>query len=160
MFFSRHQPAALDMLQNKLVRVKDGSRNPSTLKKDLFATVVNEKRLFQNFVSDIWQGSRVRPWNWVIITAQMSRKIVIKYDYLQSWESSSNTALLEFGLAKSDLRQSSWPKVKFKEDFLNTFHFNLTFFQDLFKRWINNKLKSYISHLYFTFSIIFYSTLL
>ena len=37
----------------------------------------------------------------------MSRKIVIKYDYLQSWESSSNTALLEFGLAKSDLRQSS-----------------------------------------------------
>ena len=47
--FSSHQPATLDMLQTKLVRVKDGS----TLNKDLFVTVVNEKRLFQNFVSDV-----------------------------------------------------------------------------------------------------------
>ena len=34
----------------------------------------------------------------------MSLKIVIKYDYLQCWEISSNTALLEFGLAKFHLQ--------------------------------------------------------
>ena len=44
-------------------------------------------------------------------------------------------------LAQSDLRQSSRPKVKYKEDFLNIFHFTLPFFQAPFKRWINNKLK-------------------
>ena len=72
----------------------------------------------------------------------------------------SNTALLQFGLAKSDWRQSPWPKVKFKKDFLNIFHFTLPFSLALFKRWINNKLKSYTSNLYFIFSIIFYNTLL
>ena len=35
----------------------------------------------------------------------MSRKIV-KYDYFQFWEITSNMALFEFGLAKSDLQQS------------------------------------------------------
>ena len=45
----------------------------------------------------------------------MSHKIVIKYNYLQSWETSSNMGLLVFGLAKSDLQLSSWAKVKFKK---------------------------------------------
>ena len=49
----------------------------------------------------------------------MSLKTVTKYDYLQNWEISSNTALLEF----------------------KGFHFTLSFFQALFKRWINNKIK-------------------
>ena len=53
-------------------------------------------------------------------------------------------ALLEVGIARSDLRHSSWTKVKFKEDFLNIYHFTLPFCQAFFKRWINNKLKSYI----------------
>ena len=34
-FFSRLQPAALDMLQNELVTPQNESRNPTTLKKDL-----------------------------------------------------------------------------------------------------------------------------
>ena len=49
----------------------------------------------------------------------MSLKTVTKYDYIQYWEISSNTALLEF----------------------KSFHFPLSFFQALFKRWINNKIK-------------------
>ena len=72
-------------------------------------------------------------------------KIVVKYEYLQSWEISNNVALLEFGLAKSDLRLLSLPKVNFKEDFLNIFHFTLPLIQALFKIWINNKL--YLSSL-------------
>ena len=84
----------------------------------------------------MWRGFWVCPWNGVIKTTVMSHKIVIKYDYLQYFEISSNTALLEFGLAKSNLRQSFWLKVKFK-----VFHFTLPFFQALFKRWINNKIK-------------------
>ena len=35
----------------------------------------------------------------------MSRKIFIEYDYLQSWDIWSNTALREFGQPKSDLQQ-------------------------------------------------------
>ena len=87
----------------------------------------------------------------------MSRKIVNKQDYLQFWKISSNTSFLEFDLAKSDLRLPSWPKVKFKEDFVNIFHFALPFFQAHFKRWTNNKLKvilviftSYYIALYYT----------
>ena len=40
---SRHQPAFLEMIQDKLNKSKDGSRNPATLKKDPFAKAVNEK---------------------------------------------------------------------------------------------------------------------
>ena len=63
------------------------------------------------------------------------------FKYLQSRETSCNTSLLGFYLAKSDLRLSPRPKVNFKEDFLNICHFTIPFFQSLFKRWINNKLK-------------------
>ena len=71
----------------------------------------------------------------------MSHKIVIKYECLQSWEMSSYVSLIEFDFAKSNLRLSPWPKVKFKKDLLNIFHFTLSFFQALFKRCINDKLK-------------------
>ena len=37
----------------------------------------------------------------------------------------SNTALFEFGLAKSDIRQLPWPKMKFKDDFLNICDYTL-----------------------------------
>ena len=30
----------------------------------------------------------------------------------------TNTALFKFGLAKSEVRQLSWPEVKFKDNFL------------------------------------------
>ena len=43
----------------------------------------------------MWQGSWVRPGNLVIKTAEILRKIIFQYDYLQSWEISS--------LTKSDL---------------------------------------------------------
>ena len=41
----------------------------------------------------------------------MSGRIVIKCDYLQSWKISSNTVLLEFGLAKSNLRHLAESEV-------------------------------------------------
>ena len=87
----------------------------------------------------------------------MPRKIVIKYDYLQSWEISNNMSLLEFGLAKSDLRLFSFPKVKFKDDFLDIFPFTLPVFQAFFKRWINNKLKI-ILVTFTSYSIVLYYT--
>ena len=105
----------------------------------------------------MWQSSWVRPWNWVMSIAELSRKNVFKYDYLQSWEISSNTGLLDFGLTKSDLRLSSWPKVKFEEHFPNIFYFTLPFFQALFKRWISNKLKV-ILVTFTSYSIVLYYT--
>ena len=42
-FFSRHQSATLDIYKTNSSQPKDKSRNLATLKKDLFATVVNEK---------------------------------------------------------------------------------------------------------------------
>ena len=41
----------------------------------------------------------------------------------------SNMVLFEFGLAKSDIRQLPWSKVKFKDDYLNIFYFSLPFFK-------------------------------
>lgn len=71
----------------------------------------------------------------------MSGKIFAKYDYLQYWKLLSNTTLFESGLVMSDMRQSSLPKMNFKEDFLNIYHLTLPLFQAHFKRWINNNLK-------------------
>ena len=64
--------------------------------------------------------------------------------------------MLEFGLAKSDLRLLPLPKVKFK-DFPNIIHFALSFLQALFKRWINNKLKV-ILVTFTSYSIVTYYT--
>ena len=54
----------------------------------------------------------------------MSRKIIIKYVYIQSWEIGSNVGLLEFGLAKYDLLLLPCPKEMLREYFLNVFHFH------------------------------------
>ena len=52
------------------------------------------------------QGSLAHPQN-LVITTEMSRKIVIKGDYLQNWEISSKNTSVEFGLTKFDSGQSS-----------------------------------------------------
>ena len=70
----------------------------------------------------------------------------------------TNTALFEFALAKSDMRQLRRPNVKFKDDFL--FLISPSVLQGHFTRWVNNKLKRYTSHLNFIFSILFESALL
>ena len=60
-------------------------------------------------------------------------------------ENSQNS--FEFGLAK--LAES-----KFQRRFLNIFEFTLSFFQALFKRWVNNKLKLDESSLLYIFYYI------
>ena len=57
------------------------------------------------------QGSLAHP-QILVITTEMSHTVVIKGDYLQSWEISSKTTFVEFGLAKSDSRQSSECEVQ------------------------------------------------
>ena len=49
-------------------------------------------------------------------------------NFQKTW---ANTALFEFGLAKSDRRQLPWPKVKFKDDLLTFYDFMLPFFKAL-----------------------------
>ena len=105
----------------------------------------------------MWQTSWVYPWNWVVTIDEMSRKIVFKCFYLQSWEISSNTGLLEFDLAKCYLRLLPLPKVKLKEDFRNMFYFTLPFFQAFFKRSINNELKFILVN-FISDSIVLYYT--
>ena len=61
------------------------------------------------------------------------------------------TALLEFGLEKSDIRQLPWPKVKLKGNFLTIFDSTLSFFKALSR---HLKVPQGL------FSIIFKSTLL
>ena len=51
--------------------------------------------------------------------------------------------------------------MKFKEDFQNIFYFTLPFFQALFKRWINNKLKVILvifTPYFLSYSIVLYYT--
>ena len=84
-------------------------------------------------------------------------KLLLKMTNSNLKKTWTNTALFEFGLAKSGIRQLPWPKMMFKDYFLTLFDFTL---QGPFTRWVNNKLKQYKSHLYFIFSIIFESTLL
>ena len=61
----------------------------------------------------------------------------------------------EFGLEKSTFVLT---KVNFAEDFQNILDFTLSFFQALFKRWVNNQFKSYESSLlhifYFQIDIV------
>ena len=54
----------------------------------------------------------------------------------------------EFGLEKSTFVLT---KVNFAEDFQNILDFTLSFFQALFKRWVNNQFKSYESSLLHNF---------
>ena len=61
----------------------------------------------------------------------------------------------EFGLERSTFVLT---KVNFAEDFQNILDFTLSFFQALFKRWVNNQFKSYESSLlhifYFQIDIV------
>ena len=50
-------------------------------------------------------------------------KLLLKLTISNLKKTWANTALLEFGLAKSDIRQL--PKVKFKDDFVTIFDFTL-----------------------------------
>ena len=45
-------------------------------------------------------------------------KLLLKMTNSNLKKTWTNTALFEFGLAKSDIRQLPWPKVRFKDDFL------------------------------------------
>ena len=134
-FFSKHQPATLYRLQNKLVKVERQIQEPCHIEEWFLCDSSKWKTKTRSF---------------------LPQKTV--FDYLQSWKISGTTSLLDFGLSKSDLRQSSWPKVKFKEDFLNIFYFILPFFRALFKRWINNKLE--VIRVIFTSYILSYSIVL
>ena len=59
--------------------------------------------LFTKHLIQMPQGSLAHP-QILVITTEMPHTIVIKGDYLQSWEISSKTTFVEFGLAKSDSR--------------------------------------------------------
>ena len=121
---------------------QNGSRNPTTLKKDLQIKKQQKHSLLsQTLILHMEKllGLSLKLSNhkyWIV-----TQNCHLIWLSLQSRKFSNNTGLPELGLAKSDLRLSSWPIMKFKEDFLNKFYFTLPFFQDLCKRWINNKLK-------------------
>ena len=65
-------------------------------------------------------------------SATQTTKLLLKMPILNLEEISSNTVLFGFSLAKSDIRQLPWPKVKFKDDFLNILDFTLPFIQGPF----------------------------
>ena len=58
----------------------------------------------------------------------------------------TSTALFEFGLAKFDIRQPAWPKVKFKVDFLLLISRVL---QGPFTRYFNNMRVIFTSHIFY-----------
>ena len=64
-------------------------------------------------------------------SATQNAKLLLKMPISTLGEIGSNTALYEFGLENSDVRQLPWPKVKFKDDFLNICVFTLPLFKVL-----------------------------
>ena len=54
-----------------------------------------------------------------------------KYEIVIKLLFRTNTALLEFGLRNSDIRQLPWSKVKFRDDFLTIFDITVPFFEAL-----------------------------
>ena len=58
-------------------------------------------------------------------------KLLLKMIFSNLQKTWTNTALFEFGLAKSDIRQLLWPKVKLKDDFRTIFDFTLPFIKSL-----------------------------
>ena len=65
----------------------------------------------------------------------------------------TNTALFEFGLAKSCSNSCSDQKISSKT--ISYFWFHPPGPEGPFTRWVNNKLKQHTSHLYFIFFITF-----
>ena len=55
--------------------------------------------------------------NWVITTAKMSRKIVINYDYLQSWKISSIAALAWQSLIYDSRPDRKWSLKKISKTY-------------------------------------------
>ena len=96
------------MLQNKLVTVQRWVQEHYHIQERSLCDSSKWKtkkmlNLVTKHLIQMPQGSLVHPQN-LIITTEMSHTIVIKGDYLQSWEISSKTTFVEFGLAKSDSR--------------------------------------------------------
>ena len=137
-FLSKYLRSMRDILKNE----KDGI---SVLNKK---TKQNDKMIF----SLTWNIMFIFPWSfWAFHdipglrkygfscskcydtkrTHDTKYKIFIKDDYLKSYKTWTNTALFEFGLAKSDIRQLPWPKVRLKYDFLTILNFTLPFFKVL-----------------------------
>ena len=130
----RNQPAALDMPQNELATVIDGFRNLAAFKINLFAI----------------NGEVNKDWRSCYAKSLLNMAISKLWEILSSLD-----LFFEFGLVKSDLRQPPSPKFKSKNNFLSFFDFTFSFFQAIFTRWVNSKLKCYAIHLYFIFSVIF-----
>ena len=82
------------------------------------------------FLARIQPATRAIPQKELII---QNTKLLLKMIISNLKKTWTNTALFEFSLAKSDIRQRSWPKVKFKDNFITIFDFNLPFFKALSK---------------------------
>ena len=85
-----------------------------------------------------------------------NRKLLLKMTISNLEKTWTNTAMFEFSLAKPDIRQLPWQKLKFSNDFL--FLVSPSPSSRPFYRMGKNKLKWCTSHLYFIFSIILKST--
>ena len=88
-------------------------------------------------------------WHWITEIVETSCETVIKCDLLLNINLISNLGKFEeygfeFGLKK--LAES-----ELQRRFLNIFELSLLFFQALFKRWVNNKLKLNESSLLYIF---------
>ena len=140
-FFSRNQPASLDMLQNELFRVQRLIQEPChiiwryqcllnlTLNNGNYQNITQnccDLLLNMNLISNLGNFRAIRLWVWpskVLITA--------------------------ISLTESE----------FQRRFQNIFGFNHIFFHALFKIWVNNKVKLQKPSLLHIFYYI-YSTLI
>ena len=64
--------------------------------------------------------ARIQPANRTMLQKELimlNIKLLLKMAILNLKKTWINTALLEFDLPKSDIRQLPWPKVKLKDDF-------------------------------------------
>ena len=64
-------------------------------------------------------------------SATQKAKLLLKVPISNVRKIWSNAALFEFDLRKSYVRQLPWPKMKFKDDFLNICDFSLPLFKAL-----------------------------
>ena len=78
--------------------------------------------------------ARIQPATRVMLEKELivqNSKLLLKMNISNLKKTRTNTALFEFGLAKSDIRQLLWPKVKLKDDFRIIFDFTLPFIKSL-----------------------------
>ena len=65
--------------------------------------------------------SRIQPATHAMLQIEFiikNTKLILKMTISNLKKSWTNTALFEFSLAKSDIKQLPWPKMKFRDDFL------------------------------------------